>query len=51
MHWQVTFSLLDAHKLLFGITYRYSKTEDVHIFEFGLLFFYILVALKKEEEE
>jgi hypothetical protein len=51
MHWQFTFALLDAHKLLFGITYRYSQNEDVYIFELGLLFCYISLALKKKEEE
>jgi hypothetical protein len=50
MHWKVTLAILDADKLLIGINYRYSHNEDVYLFEIGILFGYIIIALKKKEE-
>jgi len=51
MDYQITFALLDAYKLLIGLNYKYSKEENVYIFEFGFIFGYIQIALKKKEEE
>jgi hypothetical protein len=51
MYKQFTFVLLDAHKLLLGIHYKYNEEHDVYIFEIGLLFCYISIAITKNEEE
>ena len=49
MHWAITIVLLDKEKLTLGFTYRYVTKEDVHRIEFGLLFGYIVISLKKKE--